>query len=425
MHELIDIIKGKVASMRQGNNHVGKNVILLLLTQMVNYLFPLLTMKYLIITIGVDYFGRISFAQAFLLYFTIITDYGFNITATRDIARNSQSPQAVSRIVGSVYAAKFLLLLLCTFVYIATILLSDRFNSDITLYIMFWGVVVGACLFPQWYFQGIQRLGQITIVNITIKVLLLMSVFVVINDKSDYIYVPLIYSASFIIAGTYASIICFKDCHFIRYIHITDIIKAFKEGFPIFISSSMSVILNGSSVFIMGLIVTEELIGYYSGFDRIIRACILIFAPITTAIYPHISELMVQQKAAGIRYIKRAAKYTLFLAIAIALMLILTSDFIIPIFFTREFLNYKMVLYVLSAWMIFSVANNFIGVQYLTCIGQSKLYAILMTFSGIATVLLILFLTQKYSCYGTAFAILIGELVLTVTMLGSIKIKKL
>ena len=75
--------------------------------------------------------------------------------------------------------------------------------------------------------------------------------------------------------------------------------------------------------------------------------------------------------------------------------------------------------------MIFSVANNFIGVQYLTCIGQSKLYAILMTFSGIATVLLILFLTQKYSCYGTAFAILIGELVLTVTMLGSIKIKKL
>ena len=183
MHELIDIIKGKVASIRQGNNHVGKNVILLLLTQMVNYLFPLLTMKYLIITIGVDYFGRISFAQAFLLYFTIITDYGFNITATRDIARNSQSPQAVSRIVGSVYAAKFLLLLLCTFVYIATILLSDRFNSDITLYIMFWGVVVGACLFPQWYFQGIQRLGQITIVNITIKVLLLMSVFVVINDK--------------------------------------------------------------------------------------------------------------------------------------------------------------------------------------------------------------------------------------------------
>ena len=123
-----------------------------------------------------------------ILYFTIITDYGFNITATRDIARSSKSPRMVARIVGSVYAAKFLLLILCTFIYIAIILLSDKFYSDLYLYLLFWGVVVGSCLFPQWYFQGIQRLGQITILNVIIKILLLLSVFVVINKKSDYIY---------------------------------------------------------------------------------------------------------------------------------------------------------------------------------------------------------------------------------------------
>ena len=421
----IEHIKSQILHKLNGDDSVKRNLFFLLITQMVNYLFPLLTMKYLIITIGVANFGKISFAQAFLLYFTIITDYGFNITATRDIARSSKSPRMVARIVGSVYAAKFLLLILCTFIYIAIILLSDKFYSDLYLYLLFWGVVVGSCLFPQWYFQGIQRLGQITIVNVIIKILLLLSVFVVINKKSDYIYVPLIYSASFIIAGIYAAMICLKDCHFTHFIQVSDTRKAFKDGFPIFISSSMSVILNGSSVFIMGFVVTEELIGYYSGFDRIIRACLLIFAPITTAIYPHVSELMAQQKAKAIKYIKNAAKYTLLLALVIAVFIIIASDLIIPLLFSEEFMNYKIILYILSVWMIFSVANNFIGVQYLTCVGQSKLYAKLMTTSGIITIIMIFFLTKRFSCYGTAYAIIIGELLLTITMLGSIKLKKL
>ena len=420
----IEFIKSQILQKLSGDNVVRKNLFFLLTTQMVNYIFPLLTMKYLIITIGVVNFGKISFAQAFLLYFTIITDYGFNITATRDIARNSKSPDMVARIVGSVYTAKFLLLLLCTFIYITIIFLSEKFYTDFYLYLLFWGVVIGSCLFPQWYFQGIQRLGQITIVNVVIKILLLLSVFVVVNKKNDYIYVPLIYSASFIIAGIYAAMICLKDCHYTHFIQLSDSIKAFKDGFPIFISSSMSVILNGSSVFIMGFIVTEELIGYYSGFDKIIRACLLLFAPITTAIYPHVSELMAQQKVKAVKYIKNAAKYTLLLAIVIALFIIIASDFIIPLMFSVEFLNYKIVLYILSVWMIFSVGNNFIGVQYLTCVGQSKLYAKLMTTCGIITIIMIFLLTKRFSCYGTAYAIVIGELLLTATMLGSIKLKK-
>lgn len=425
MYIQLGIIKKQILSKINGNSPVKKNIVFLLLTQMVNYLFPLLTMKYLIVTLGILYFGRISFAQAFLLYFTIITDYGFNITATRDIARSSNSPQMTARIVGSVYAAKLTLLIICTLIYVTIVILSERFYTDHWLYLMFWGVVVGSCLFPQWYFQGIQRLGQITMVNITIKILLLLSVFVVIKQESDYIYVPIIYSASFLVAGIYAAAICFKDCRFTHFIRLSDIIITFKEGFPIFISSSMSVILNGSSVFIMGFVVTEELIGYYSGFDRIIRACLLLFAPITTAIYPHVSELMAQQKEKAVKYIKNAARYTLLLALAIALFMIIASDFIIPLLFSEEFLNYKIVLYILSVWMIFSVANNFIGVQYLTCVGQSKLYAKLMTISGIITIIMIFFLTKKFSCYGTACAIIIGELLLTITMLGSIKLKKL
>ena len=127
----IEHIKSQILHKLNGDDSVKRNLFFLLITQMVNYLFPLLTMKYLIITIGVANFGKISFAQAFLLYFTIITDYGFNITATRDIARSSKSPRMVARIVGSVYAAKFLLLILCTFIYIAIILLSDKYCLDL------------------------------------------------------------------------------------------------------------------------------------------------------------------------------------------------------------------------------------------------------------------------------------------------------
>jgi len=56
----------------------------------VKYLLPLLTLP------RPDEFGLIIFVQAFLQYFVVFTDYGFNLSVTRGISVHRDDIQRVS-----------------------------------------------------------------------------------------------------------------------------------------------------------------------------------------------------------------------------------------------------------------------------------------------------------------------------------------
>lgn len=94
-------------------NHEAKkllsNFLALSFLQVASYLFPLLTLPYLARVIGVGKFGEIAFASAVLLYFQTLVDYGFILSAVRDIARCKDNKQAVSKIYSRVMYARFLL----------------------------------------------------------------------------------------------------------------------------------------------------------------------------------------------------------------------------------------------------------------------------------------------------------------------------
>ncbi|HCT6486991.1 TPA: oligosaccharide flippase family protein, partial [Klebsiella pneumoniae] len=68
--------------------NIFSNFIFLFLLQIANYLLPLLTVPYLVRTIGIANVGLLAFAGAVCTYFQIITDFGFNLSATRQVSIN-------------------------------------------------------------------------------------------------------------------------------------------------------------------------------------------------------------------------------------------------------------------------------------------------------------------------------------------------
>jgi PST family polysaccharide transporter len=82
---------------------IFKNFLSLNLLQLSNILFPLIILPYVVRVIGVEKFGLVSFVQAFIMYFVTFSDYGFNLTGTREISVYRGDIKKISEIFSSIY----------------------------------------------------------------------------------------------------------------------------------------------------------------------------------------------------------------------------------------------------------------------------------------------------------------------------------
>ena len=399
-----------------------KNIAFLFINQILTYLFPLITLPILVKSLGAGGFGRISFAMAFISYFMLIVDFGFNITSSRKIACNKNNQEECYRIfITTIYSKLFLaaisgfVLLLLTSLF--QVLKEDRFLIW-TFYFSIWGLA----LFPQWYFQGIEKMGNITLINSISKIIYTLLIIFFIKGERDLVLVGFFYSLSYIFPGVLAFIIAynevFKSRNLIKKIvKFRDVLYELSEGKFVFLSTIMSSVLLSTSIFILGIFASKEIVGIYSAIDKLIKASVFIYTPITVAIFPIISnELMVSEKK-GLNSILKFGIPTVLMSIIIMIVLIYIKDPLISKVYKPYFTDYSSIFVILSVWVPFSVVNNFIGIQYLCAGGHSKIYGNAFTISGVLTVILMLILTKEFSYNGTALSVLIGEVILTITML--------
>ena len=83
---------------------IRKTLLYLILIQGGNYIVPLLMLPYLGRVLGVREFGVLALCQAVTQYLVLLTDYGYNFTATRLVSVRRNDPQGLAehwgRIIG-------------------------------------------------------------------------------------------------------------------------------------------------------------------------------------------------------------------------------------------------------------------------------------------------------------------------------------
>ena len=171
---------------------------------------PLITLPYLVRVLGVEVFGLVNFALSIIMYFNILVSFGFELSATREISIHRDNNHKVQEIFWSVMFIKTALLFISFFVLSILLFYIDTLSEYKTLYYTTFGIVVGNVLFPSWFFQGMERMKYITLVNVISSIIFTVLIFVLVRDRTDYIYVPLFKSLGTIVGGIYSLWLVFK-----------------------------------------------------------------------------------------------------------------------------------------------------------------------------------------------------------------------
>ena len=388
------------------------NFICLSSLQGVNYILPLLTFPYLVRILGIEKFGLITFAQAFIQYFVIFTDYGFNLSGTREISINRNNREKVSEIFNSIMAAKFALMLVSIVILSIIIVSFGKFRESWIIFSLTFGLVIGNIIFPVWFFQGMEKMKYITFLNILAKTIFTILIFLCVRKVSDYIFVPAINSLGFIIAGIVSLWIIIKDFKVKIFLpDIKTIKKYLNESTHFFISRASYSIMTSSNTLMLGLFNTARMVGLYSTAQKLSLAIDNAYYPLCDVLYPYMSK---EQK---ISMYKKIFFITTILNTILCIFIFFFADKIIDLIFGSGLGSSINVLRIFSIVEIFSIPALLLGYPLLGAFGEVKAYKQSVVTGSIIhlTGLGLLALFSMINIYTVSFMLLFTEIIILIT----------
>jgi len=360
-------------------------------------------------------------AQLVAGYIYIITDYGFNLSGTRKVVLEKSSLEALNAIFSSIIVTKGLLSVLCLLVTIIIFNLVPIFNINFSFYLIMSLSVFGQVFFPTWFFQGMEDMKIISIINGTSRALTTVLIFLLIKSPKDLLGYAYLFTISNILVGVFAFYYCKKRYHLtmvkVRYIQVVDFLK---NGFNVFLPTFFSNILTTGGILILGIYHSEKLVGIFNSIDKFVKAFVTFVGSITQALFPNVSSKFLTNKADALKLLSSYAKRIMFFLLICFILSLLVGKYFLVFIYDESYLNYAYILYVQMAWVIISFMNNFIGIQFLVGSGNSLIYRKSFLMSVFFTICLF-YLIIPFKIDGLLYAVFFGEISLLIAMLYFIK----
>jgi O-antigen/teichoic acid export membrane protein len=348
--------------------------------------------------IGVEMFGVLAIAAAIILYFQTFVDFGFDFTAARDIAKNQNNIEAVSKIFWTTSAAKLLLMLISILILLLLMCFIPYFKEHFLLISITFLYIPGRILFPEWFFQGMEKMIYITVLNVLAKLLFTILIFIVIKERSDYLYQPLLIAAGYLTAGLVSVYVVIKRFG-IKFYHpsFQDIKKSIGDSFDVFINLLMPNLYNNLSTLLLGFWWGNSAAGIFDAGKKVILLSEQAILVLSRAFFPYLAN--------NIRKHYIYNRLSLTASIVFMIVFFLGADFFVKILFTAEFEASKNIIRLMAiSPVLFSLMNSY-GTNYLILVHKEKVLRNITIISSLVGIVAAICLIHNFKAVGAAITL--------------------
>ena len=308
----------------KSNKVVVENYFFMTVLQVLNTLFYVLIYPYLIRTLGAESYGLYVFAMSIVTYFVSFVGFGFDLPAVKIIAQYPTDEKLKAHTLSCIYTAKIYLEILSLVVFSIIIFSVPYLRNNWALLFICFSQTLTNIIFPQWYFQGLQKMRIVTYVQLGLKLISLPFIFLTIHTSNDINAFALIASITSIAGGFGAAVIIrFYDKIRIQIMPFGAVKKWFAEATPFFLSTSASLIKEQSVAILIGVFFGMKDVAIYDLANKIVAVPRLLLTSINGALFPNIVSKF------STALIKKILRYQVYLCLFIIGLIALFGKWVV------------------------------------------------------------------------------------------------
>jgi len=375
-----------------------------------NRALPLLVIPYIVNTIGVEKFGVISFALMIIMYFKLITEYSFGLTATKYISQHRDNRDKVSEHFWLVITTRVIFASILFILFVPLIFSVELFYEQKEVFFFTFLLVFADVLMPLWFFRGIEEMKYIAIFNIIAKLLYTATIFLFINFEADYILIPLCNSLTLIVVSIIA--LYFSITRFnIQFILPSrkNILKEINEGKDIFYSNMSVSFYTTINNVLLGFFTNYTAVGVYALAEALFNAFNGIIKTYTMVIYPHLAKYSTKSTEL-LTQARKFFRLYLMVLVAASVFLFLTSEFIIELLYGEGHENSITILKILALALLLEPLGGFFT-AYLSLKSKYKTIRSITFKTMLINLILVIPMILLYEEKGVAYLFLLLSIV--------------
>jgi PST family polysaccharide transporter len=371
-------------------------------------ILPLISIPYLARVLRADGWGTVAFVSSLGEFMVLTIEFGFNLSATREIAQHRDSRASCGRIASGVIASQILLAAVAVVIVLSIQghLPVLRDHHSLLWAGLLYGVFQG--LNPIWFFQGLENIQLAATIEIIGKVCAVSGLFVFVRTPDDQWQVlalqafpAMLSTAAGFWLATRRVDLCWPDIALVR--------QTMKRSWPMFLFRSAESLYGVGNAFVLGLFASPAAVGYFSMAERISRAIYGLMDPIREAVYPRLSNLIEKsrEKAAHLAQIGSALMIAGGLALGLGIYVL--APLVIRLAGAGSFKPAVTVLRIFALLPPLLSVTHSVGVQWLLSQGRENIVNGIMLGAGVVNLTLAAILAPKFAQYGMAWAVVCAE----------------